>query len=56
MTAETQGASQELADQTQRAQAAAQVLTQETAGAYMEYMNSLFAMSQGGAEETRRIT
>jgi hypothetical protein len=63
MAAETRGASQELAEQTQRAQQAAQTLTQETAGAYMEYMNSLFAMSQEGvqaaergAEETRRVT
>src|SRR4051794_4040063 len=45
MRQETQGASQELSEQTQRAQAAAQALTQETAGAYMEYMNSVFAMS-----------
>ncbi len=50
MTEETQGASQELADQTQRAQQAAQTLTQETAGAYMDFMNSLFTMSQGAVQ------
>jgi Zn-dependent oligopeptidase len=38
MAAETRGASQELAEQTQRAKQAAQALTQETAGAYMEYI------------------
>ena len=55
---EKRGASQELTDQTQRAQEAARTLTQEGAGAYMDFMNSLFAMSeeavQRGAEETRR--
>ena len=60
MTEETRGASQELAEQTQRAQQAAQALTQETAGAYMEFMNSMFSMSQGaaqwGAEEAGRGT
>ncbi len=60
MTEETRGASEELADQTQRAQQAAQALTQESAGAYMDFMNSLFSMSQGavqrGAEETPRGT
>jgi len=58
MTEETRGASQELAEQTQRAQEAARTLTQEATGAYMNFMNSLFAMSRGGvqrgAEETRR--
>ena len=52
MTEETQGASQELADQNQRAQQALQTLTQDTAGAYMEFMNSAFAMSQGAAERS----
>jgi len=52
MTEETQGASQELSDQNQRAQQALQTLTQETAGAYMEFMNSAFAMSQGAAERS----
>ena len=60
MAEEMQGATQELADQTQRAQQAAQALTQESVGAYMEFMNSLFSMSQGavrrGAEEAGRGT
>lgn len=47
MTEETQGASQELAEQTQRAQQAAQTLAQESTGAYMDFMNSIFSMSQG---------
>ena len=58
MSEETRGASQELADQTQRAQEAARSLTQESAGAYMDFVNSLFSMSQGavqrGAEEAGR--
>ena len=63
MATETRGASQEVAEQTQRAQEAARALTQETAGIYMEYMNALFTLSQQGvraaergAEETRRTT
>ena len=60
MTQEMQGASQELADQTQRAQEAARTLTQESAEVYMDFMNSLFSMSQGavrrGAEEAGRGT
>ena len=47
VTEETRGASQELSEQTQRAQEAARTLTQEATGAYMEFMNSLFAMSSG---------
>jgi Zn-dependent oligopeptidase len=60
MTEETQGASQELAEQTQRAQEAAQALAQESTGAYVEFMNSMLTMSQGavqrGAEEAERRT
>jgi Zn-dependent oligopeptidase len=60
MTEETQGASQELAEQTRKAQEAAQTLAQESTGAYMDFMNSLFSMSQGatqqGAQETERGT
>jgi Zn-dependent oligopeptidase len=50
MTEETQGASQELAEQTQRAQEAAQTLAQESTGAYMEFMNSMLTMSQGAVQ------
>src|SRR3954468_4048765 len=50
MTEETQGASQELAEQTQRAQEAAQTLAQESTGAYMAFMNSMLTMSQGAVQ------
>jgi Zn-dependent oligopeptidase len=50
MTEETQGASQELAEQTQRAQEAAQTLAQESTGANMEFMNSMLTMSQGAMQ------
>ena len=50
MTEETQGASQELAEQTQRVQEAAQALAQESTGAYVEFMNSLLTMSQGAVQ------
>jgi hypothetical protein len=50
MTEETQGASQELAEQTQKAQEAAQTLAQESTGAYMEFMNSMLTMSQGAMQ------
>lgn len=53
---ETRGASQELAEQTQKAQEAARALTQETAGAYMEFMNSMFTLSQGGVRAAERGT
>jgi len=54
MTEETQGASQELTDQTERAQQAVQTLTQETAGAYMDFVNSLLPISQGAAGRSTR--
>ena len=60
MAEENQGASQHLADQTQRAKEATRALTQEGAGIYMEFMNSMFSRSQGtvrrGAEEAGRGT
>jgi NADH/NAD ratio-sensing transcriptional regulator Rex len=55
---ENRVASQELSVHTQRAQEAARALTQEGSGAYMDFMNSLFDLSeravQQGAEETRK--
>lgn len=48
MTEERRGASQELAEQTQRAQEAIRTLAQESTGAYMDFMNYLFTMSSGG--------
>jgi Na+/phosphate symporter len=60
ITEETRGASQDLAEQTRRAREATRTLAQESTGAYMDFMNSLFAMSQGavqrGAEEAGRGT
>ena len=38
--------SQQLADQTQRQQEATQQLTQESVGAYMDFINSMFAFYQ----------
>jgi len=54
MTEETQGASQELTDQTERAQQAVQTLTQETAGAYTNFLNSLLPISQGATGRSTR--
>ena len=60
---ETRGASQELADQTQRTQEAAQALTQESVDVYMDFLNSMFSFApegrstqaaQGGAREVER--
>ncbi len=50
---------QELADQQRRAQEAGQSLTQESVGAYMDFLNSIFSFYQGGergAEEAERST
>jgi hypothetical protein len=60
---ENQQASQQLADQQQRQADAAQTLTQESVGAYMEFMDSMFSYWQGGiqtaergARETEKVT
>ena len=42
--------SQQLSDQTQRQQEATQQLTQESVGAYMDLINSMFAFYQQGME------
>ncbi len=42
---------QELADQSKRQQEAGKQLAQESVGAYMEFMNSVFSFSQGAAQE-----
>jgi hypothetical protein len=47
----TRQMTQELAAQRQRGQEAAQQLTQESVGAYMEFMNSMFNFSQGVAQQ-----
>ncbi len=41
---------QDLAEQTQNGQEAGQILAQESVGAYMEFMNSMFSFYQEGAK------
>ena len=56
---ENRQATQQLADQQQRQAEAAQTLTQESVGAYMEFMDSMFSYWQGGiqtAEQGARET
>lgn len=45
---------QQLADQQERQREATQALTQESVGAYMDFINSMFSYYQGGVEETKR--
>ena len=45
---------QQLADQTQRQHEATQALTQESVGAYMDFINSMFSFYQQGMEQTQR--
>jgi hypothetical protein len=47
---------QQLADQQERQREATQALAQESVGAYMDFINSMFSYYQGGLEETRRQT
>jgi hypothetical protein len=47
---ENRQASQQLVDQQQRQADAAKTLTQESVGAYMEFMDSMFSYWQGGIE------
>lgn len=51
---DTREMTQELADQQQRAQEAGRQLTQESVGAYMEFMNSMFNFAQGASQEAKR--
>ena len=60
---ENRQATQQLADQQQRQAEAAQTLTKESVGAYMEFMDSMFSYWQGGiqtaeqgARETEKAT
>ena len=60
---ENRQVSQQLADQQQRQAEAAQTLTKESVGAYMEFMDSMFSYWQGGiqtaeqgARETEKAT
>jgi hypothetical protein len=60
---ENRQATQQLADQQQRQAEAAQTLTKESVGAYMDFMDSMFSFWQGGiqtaeqgARETEKAT
>ena len=60
---ENRQAAERLADQQQRQAEATQTLTRESVGAYMEFMDSMFAFWQGGiqtaeqgARETEKAT
>ena len=51
---ENRQASQQLVDQQQRQAEAAQTLTQESVGAYMDFMDSMFSYWQGGIQTVER--
>ena len=51
---ENRQATEQLADQQQRQAEAAQTLTQESVGAYMEFMDSMFSYWQGGIQTAER--
>jgi len=53
-TQETRGATQELAEQTQRGQEATRFLAQESVGAYMDFLNSMFSFSQAAPQAAER--
>ena len=50
-TEATREMSQQLADQQRRTQEAGQALTQESVGAYMDFVNSIFSFYQGSVQE-----
>lgn len=47
---------EELVGQQQRQQEATQALTQESVGAYMDFINSMFSYYQGNIEQAQRQT
>src|SRR5215210_6390512 len=51
---ENRQATQQLADQQQRQAEAAQTLTKESVGAYMDFMDSMFSWWQGGIQTAER--
>src|SRR5829696_2824186 len=51
---ENRQVTQRLADQQQRQAEAAQTLTKESVGAYMEFMDSMFSYWQGGIQTAER--
>jgi hypothetical protein len=53
---ENRQVSEQLADQQQRQAEAAQTLTKESVGAYMDFMDSMFSWWQGGVQSAARGT
>ncbi len=53
-TEENRQVSGQLADQQQRRAEAAQTLAQESVGAYMDFMDSMFSYWQGGVQRAER--
>ena len=51
---ENRQVSEQLAEQQQRQAEATQTLTRESVGAYMEFMDSMFAFWQGGIQTARQ--
>ena len=51
---DTRQMGQQLADQQQRATETGRTLTQESVGAYMEFVNSMFTFWQGSAQQAQR--
>jgi|SRR5215208_955184 len=56
MGEETRGAAQELVEQTQRSQEAAQELAQESAQVYMNFLNAMTPFGRAGSGEAGRGT
>jgi YesN/AraC family two-component response regulator len=52
----TREITQQLADQQQRAQKAAQTLTQDSVSAYMDFVNSMFSATQVGGQAAEKGT
>src|ERR671916_2122262 len=50
----TRQTGQQIAEQQQRQVEAAQTLTQESVGAYMDFVNSMFTFGQQGARQTQQ--
>ncbi len=53
---DTRQMTEQLAEQQQRVTEAGQTLTQESVGAYMDFVNSMFSFYQGSVQATQRGT
>jgi len=53
-TEDTRQMTEQLAEQQQRVTEAGQTLTQESVGAYMDFVNSMFSFYQGSTQATQR--